>query len=177
MKTTKILVTVFFFLLIANFGFAQTQVLNLKVNANSDHCKKIIEKSLLETRGVGTASFDINTQIATINYDKSMTNETSISKVLTDKGYIVEVVKTKCCNGQTNANCCNGKSIGKDENSRGKSNGNGNNCHDKTDGNDGNSRGKTNGNGDNCHDKTDGNTDNSKGKTNGNTDNCKKKCQ
>lgn len=160
MKTTKIILSVFFFLLIANLGLAQTQsVANFKVNSTCNSCKMKIEGALNSTTGVSSSVLDLNTKIVTVNYDNTKVTENALANVISDKGYIVEKVAgvQKCCNGQTNANC-KGKTNENCDDNKGKTNGRNN--KGKTNGNcdDRNNKGKTNGN----------DEDNSKGKTNNN---------
>ena len=58
-----------------------------EVNGNCGMCKKTIEKSLADFPGVGTADWNVDTDMLTVSYDTSATSLQKIGERVASVGY------------------------------------------------------------------------------------------
>jgi periplasmic mercuric ion binding protein len=69
--------------------FAQKDVetITIKTSAVCEMCKETIEKEMAFTKGVTSASLDVETAILTVSYKASKTNPANIRKAINRIGY------------------------------------------------------------------------------------------
>ncbi|GIZ10353.1 hypothetical protein FUMI01_30770 [Flavobacterium sp. UMI-01] len=120
--------------LLLSVTFASAQIKNaktetVKIYGNCGMCKKTIEKAA-NLKGVATVNWNVDTKMATLNYDATKTNQDEILKRIANAGYdsdkfpasntaynqlpkccqydrAVKQEKSTCCtNGKSQASCC-----------------------------------------------------------------------
>ena len=93
---TKIIFIFIFIMGMTTFSFAQVQKNNystfkLKVYFNDAKAKDLIEKELLKTDGVKTATVDVNTKIVTTTFDSYKTDRLKINSAIEKLGFQTDI--------------------------------------------------------------------------------------
>jgi len=81
---------------VVELDFRMKQLTNIKLNITGMHCAScsaIITKALSKVDGIKDTNVNINTNVATVSYDKQITSETIIVKVIENKGYGAKIAK------------------------------------------------------------------------------------
>lgn len=76
-------------LLTSSAAFAQKDVetITIKTSAVCDMCKETIEKEMAFTKGITSASLDVDTAILTVSYRTTKTDPATIRKAINKIGY------------------------------------------------------------------------------------------
>jgi len=104
MKTMKVLASFLVLFFAVQVGYTQCggnspiETVKYKVNANSDHCKTVVETALTDTDGVQSAILDLSTSIVTIKFNKNTVTKDDVANAITDKGYTATLVNTSTNN-------------------------------------------------------------------------------
>jgi copper chaperone CopZ len=88
------------------FAEGTIQKIEIKTSAICGHCKENIEGALKKVDGVVKSTLDVDTKIATVEFDSQKTNADDIRKTISNTGYHADEVKRdaraykrlpKCC--------------------------------------------------------------------------------
>jgi copper chaperone CopZ len=66
---------------------------NFKVYGNCEMCKKTIESSLKDEKGINSANWNVKTKIIAVSYDSTLIDEKGIHKKIAGAGYDTELEK------------------------------------------------------------------------------------
>ncbi|HQU76234.1 MAG TPA: heavy metal-associated domain-containing protein [Chitinophagales bacterium] len=82
-----------FVLLLGIFGFSQANAQStkekvvIKTSAVCESCKNTIEKAVYQVDGVRSVYLDVETQMATVKFDGTVTHVDAIKKAISQAGY------------------------------------------------------------------------------------------
>jgi copper chaperone CopZ len=103
---TKIIFIAVFSLLFMNGLLAKNQKVLFSVNMDCEKCQKKIEKNIAFEKGVKAIDVKLDEKTVAITYDDSKTDVAKLQKGFKKIGYEAVEVKSKCCSGKSEADCC-----------------------------------------------------------------------
>jgi cation transport ATPase len=93
MKSIKKYQFAFYFLLITNLAFAQTDTVMIHTSAICKQCKASIEKTLNFEKGVQHADLNVSNKVVTVIYKTNKTNPEKLRLAITNIGYDADSLK------------------------------------------------------------------------------------
>ena len=103
---TKIIFIAVFSLLFMNGLLAKNQKVLFSVNMDCEKCQKKIEKNIAFEKGVKAIDVKLDEKTVAVTYDNSKTDVAKLQKGFKKIGYEAVEVKSKCCSGKSEADCC-----------------------------------------------------------------------
>lgn len=85
---------------------AKNQKVLFSVNMDCEKCQKKIEKNIAFEKGVKAIDVKLDEKTVAITYDDSKTDVAKLQKGFKKIGYEAVEVKSKCCSGKSEADCC-----------------------------------------------------------------------
>ena len=103
---TKIIFIAVFSLLFMNGLLKKKKKVLFSVNMDCEKCQKKIEKNIAFEKGVKAIDVKLDEKTVAVTYDDSKTDVAKLQKGFKKIGYEAVEVKSKCCSGKSEADCC-----------------------------------------------------------------------
>lgn len=105
MKSISLILFLGLFISFSSVAYAQSDTIQIKTNAKTEHCKAKLEKALMYEKGVKSAVLNLQTYTVKVVYNPNKTTVANIKKAIVSAGYDANEMKSSNNKPKSSAPC------------------------------------------------------------------------